>query len=256
MDDRRLGAAGPGVSPVGFGAFKIGRNQKTKYGHTYDLPSEREVGRLIEGLLEVGINYFDTAPAYGESELRLGRLLHAQRDQIVISTKVGERFENGESSYDFSRTAIEASVDKSLQHLQTDVLDVVFLHSPGNDLQLLMQTDAVDTLRDLRTAGKIKAIGLSAKTVEGAQAALEWADVLMVEYHLQDLSQTPVIAAAAAQGIGVVVKKGLAAGHLPIADAMRFVLANPGVSSLVIGSLSLDHMRDNFRLAKEVIASI
>ncbi len=252
MVQRRLGLGGPLVSPVGFGAFKIGRNQKIKYDQAYELPDEAEVTRLLNGLLDVGINYFDTAPAYGLSEERLGSAIGHRRSEFRLSTKVGETFERGESRYDFSRVAIESSVVRSLKRLRTDVLDVVFLHSPGDDLAILNRTDAVATLTRLRESGAVKAIGLSAKSPEGAHAAIDWANVVMVEYHQGDRSQEAAIAAATAAGVGVVVKKGLAAGSLPASDAIRFVLANPGVSSMVIGSLSRAHMEDNLRTAFDV----
>ena len=100
-------------------------------------------------------------------------------------------------------------------------------------------------LTRLAGTGDIRAIGLSGKTVAGAREALTWADVLMVEYHLDDESQAPVIAEAHARGIGVVVKKGLASGRLPAAGALRFVLSNPHVASVVVGGLNLDHIREN-----------
>jgi aryl-alcohol dehydrogenase-like predicted oxidoreductase len=251
MGERRIGSGGPLVSPIGFGAFKIGRNQKTKYGQAYDLPSDAEVSRLLGELLDAGINYFDTAPAYGTSEERLGAAIGHRRNEFTLSTKVGETFTDGASSYDFSREAIEASIVRSLRRLRTDVLDIVLLHSPGDDLEILNVTDAVPTLIGLRESGVVKAIGLSAKTPEGALAAIDWADVLMLEYHLDDRSHEAAIAAAARAGLGVIVKKGLSAGHLPAEEAIRFVLANPGVSTMVVGSLSLDHMRANLAAAQQ-----
>jgi aryl-alcohol dehydrogenase-like predicted oxidoreductase len=252
MDTRLLGRDGPPISAIGFGAFKIGRNQKVKYDSSYELPSEAESTRLLQSLVDLGINYFDTAPAYGLSEARLGVALGPLGDQIVISTKVGEIFEAGQSRYDFSAAVIEASVNQSRRRLRRDCLDVVLLHSPGDDLALMRDSDAVPTLERLRKAGAVRRIGLSAKTVEGAHAALDWADVLMVEYHLQDRSQQPVIEAAHAAGLGVIVKKGLSAGHLPAGESIRFVLGNTGVSSLVIGSLSLAHMQANLEAAETV----
>jgi aryl-alcohol dehydrogenase-like predicted oxidoreductase len=249
MDARRLGASGPKVSPIGFGAFKIGRNQKTKYGQAYNLPDAAEVSRLLNALLDIGITYFDTAPAYGLSEERLGAAIGHRRREFTLSTKAGEIFENGTSTYDFSPTAIKASVARSLKRLQTDVLDVLFLHSPGDDLAILNDTDAVPTLLRLRESGAVKAIGLSAKTPQGALAALDWADAIMVEYHLDDRSHEAVIAAAAELGKGVVIKKGLAAGHLPADEAIQFVLSNSAVSTMIVGSLSLEHMQANLKAA-------
>jgi len=90
---RPLGRTGFAISPIGFGAFKIGRNQKTKYSAAYDLPSDEQVAELLDGLLALGINYIDTAPAYGTSEERIGRAIAGRRAEFVLATKVGETFE-------------------------------------------------------------------------------------------------------------------------------------------------------------------
>jgi aryl-alcohol dehydrogenase-like predicted oxidoreductase len=246
---RRLGRSGLTVSPVGFGAFKIGRNEGIKYPRGYDLPDERAVERLVGSVLDLGINYIDTAPAYGLSEQRLGRALAGRRGACVVSTKVGETFAEGRSVYDFSAAAVRASVERSLRRLARDVLDLVFVHAAGDDLAVVRESDAVPALEALRSAGLVRAIGLSAKTVEGARAALEWADAIMVEYHLDDRRAAPVIAEAAGADVGVVVKKGLASGRLDPEPAVRFVLDTPGVGSLVVGSLSIDHLRDHVRVA-------
>jgi aryl-alcohol dehydrogenase-like predicted oxidoreductase len=247
---RRLGGSGLTVSPIGFGAFKIGRNEGIKYPQGYDLPDEAASTRLLNAVLDLGINYVDTAPAYGLSEERIGRALSQRRGEYVLSTKVGENRAGGRSTYDFSSEALRASVERSLRRLGTDALDLVFIHSDGNDLAILDRSDAVPTLQTLRSEGLVRAIGLSARTVEGARAALAWADALMLEYHLDDRSAADVIPQASAAGVGVVIKKGLAAGRLDPGEAVRFVLDTPGVASLVVGSLNLDHLKDNVRVAE------
>ena len=252
---RPLGRTGFAISPIGFGAFKIGRNQKTKYSAAYDLPSDEQVAELLDGLLALGINYIDTAPAYGTSEERIGRAIAGRRAEFVLATKVGETFEAGASSYDFSGPAIRRSVERSLERLRTPTIDVLLLHSDGRDEWIQAQTDAVPTMRELKQQGLVRAIGLSGKTIDGARQALAWADVLMVEYHLRDRSHESVIAEAAARGVGVVVKKGLASGELPADEAIRFVLDNPHVTSLVVGGLSLDHFRRDLAAAAERAAN-
>lgn len=253
MQTRALGQTGLSVGPLGFGAFKIGRNQKAKYPAQYKLPDDAEVERLLGGLLDMGVRYIDTAPAYGISEERIGRAIGHRRGEFVLSTKVGETFEDGCSTYDFSAAGVRSSVERSLKRLRTDVLDVVFIHSDGRDLEILNETAAVETLADLKANGLIRAIGLSGKTVEGARAASAWADVLMVEYHLQDASHADVMAEAADKGIGIVVKKGLSSGHLPPGEAIRFVLGNRHVDSLIVGGLNLDHMRANAAVAAQAV---
>lgn len=251
MVRRRLGQTQLHVTPIGFGAFKIGRNQGIKYPNAYDLPDHDQAHKLLHALLDMGINYIDTAPAYGLSEQRIGQALSHRRDEFVLSTKVGETFQQGQSQYDFSGEGVRHSVMRSLKRLHTSYLDIVFIHSDGRDQYILDHTDAVPTLLKLRDEGLTRAIGLSGKTPEGALAALEWADVIMVPYHRDDITHDQVIQQAAAKNLGVVVKKGLASGHLPPAQAIEFVLAHPGVDSLVIGGLNIEHMHENFRVAQQ-----
>jgi len=237
------------VPPLGFGAFKIGRNQGIKYPQGYELPDDAAVERLLNGVLDLGCTLIDTAPAYGLSEERIGRAIGHRRNEFVMSTKVGETFTDGVSIFDFTRDGVEASLQRSLQRLRTDVLDVVFVHSSGDDEHVLRETDVVPVLTEWKMAGRIRAIGLSGKTIAGARLALEWADVVMVEYHLDDRSHADVITEAAERGVGVFVKKGLASGKLPAEAALRFVLSHPGVTSMIVGGLSLEHFAANWRMA-------
>ncbi len=245
-----LSRAGPAIGPLGFGAFKIGRNQQTKYGSHYDLPDEATAARLLNQVLDLGIDYIDTAPAYGLSEERIGRAIAHRRGSFALSTKVGEIFEEGRSRFDFSRAGVTSSLRQSLAKLQTDAVDMVFIHANGCDMEILEQTDAVATLFDLKRQGLTAGIGLSAKTVAAASAALAWADAIMVEYHIRDLSFAPVIATAAAAGVTVIVKKALSSGSLPAEESLRFVLDNVGVSSAVVGSLNVEHLRANLQAAR------
>jgi len=252
VDLRPLGSTGLRVSPIAFGAFKIGRNVGIKYPRAYDLPSDAEVDRLLNGVLDLGINLIDTAPAYGTSEEQIGRAIAHRRGEFVISTKVGERFDDGRSTFDFSMTAVNASVDQSLRRLRTDRLDIVLVHSHGRDLEVLTQTDVVEALLARKAAGDIGAAGFSGKTVEGERAASQWADVLMIEYNLEDRTHEGAVAHAASHGTGVLIKKGLGSGSLDAAHSIDFILSNPHVDALVIGGLNLAHIESNVRIAEGV----
>lgn len=247
MDDLRRR-----ISPVGFGAFKIGRNQGIKYEHAYQLPDDAAAERLLNGILDLGVTYVDTAPAYGLSEERIGRFLSHRRAEFVLSTKVGEHYENGEATFDFSPRGIRNSIEQSLRRLRTDVLDIVFIHAPRGDLAVIEEADTVGALLAERERGLIRAVGFSGYTGAAFLKAIVWADALMLEYHPDDRSLEPVIAEAAAKSKMVIVKKGLASGRIAGVQAIRFALANPGVTSLVIGSLSLPHMAENVTIARAV----
>lgn len=252
MVRRELGTTGLELTPIGFGAFKIGRNQGIKYPSGYDLPSDAEAHRILNDMLDLGIHYIDTAPAYGLSEQRIGDHVAERKREFVLSTKVGERFEDGRSAYDYSESSVLDSIARSRERMKLDVLDVVFVHSNGEDIRILRETDVVPTLMRLREEGTIRAIGFSGKTVEGAREALVWADAIMVEYNLENRGHEEVIEEAEAREVGVVVKKGLGSGHLNPHASIEFVLSNPGVTSLVIGGLNVDHMRANVEFADRV----
>ena len=250
MVRRKLGKTGLEVSPIGFGAFKIGRNEKIKYAQNYPLPTEEEAGKLLNGVLDLGINLIDTAPAYGLSEERIGKLLAARRGEFVLSTKVGETFEGGQSIYDFSAVGIAKNVERSLKRLKTDRFDFLFLHSDGRDLEI--QQEAAAVMQRIKKEGKTRFIGMSGKTVDGARAALKWADAVMVEYHPNDPSHEKVIEDAAKAGVAILVKKPLASGKLPASLAIPFILKHPQVGSLVIGGLNLAHIQENLKIASGV----
>jgi aryl-alcohol dehydrogenase-like predicted oxidoreductase len=245
---RQLGKTDLLLTPIGFGAFKIGRNLGIKYAHGYDLPTDDESERLLRAIVDdLGLNYIDTAPAYGVSEERVGRAMGPRRD-VVISTKVGERFEHGKSSFDFSETAVRASIARSRKRLHRETLDLVFVHSSGEDERIQQSTDVISTLQDLKQRGEVRWIGFSGKTMAGAKKALGWADALMVEFNQHDRSQQPVIDEARSMKLGVVVKKPLASGDLPAPEAIGFIL-NSGVDHMVIGGLNLEHLRSNVEIA-------
>lgn len=244
MQKRGLGETGIQVSVLGLGTVKFGRNQQVKYKAAFSLPSDKEIDALLKTASELGINLLDTAPAYGTSEERLGKLL-TNRHDWVISTKVGELFENGQSQFDFSADAIWQSIERSLTRLKTDYLDVVLVHSNGDDLHLINHDRVFDTLEQLKQAGKLRAYGMSTKTVAGGLMTIDQADVAMVTFNAAYHDEREVIAAAARRGKGILVKKAIASGHLPATSSIQLVVNEPGVSSVVIGTLSPIHLREN-----------
>lgn len=254
MIRRPLGSTGLVVSPIGLGTVKLGRTQKLRYAQPFELPSEDEAAAVLNGALDAGINLIDTAPAYGLAEQRIGRHLADRREEFVLTTKAGERFDeaSGTSRFDFSSAGLTASVEQSLAALRTDRVDAVLLHSDGRDLEA-MHDDAVAALQNLKQQGKARCIGLSGKTVEGSVAALRWADVLMVEFHADDVSQRAVMQQAKRRGVGVMVKKGLASGRHDPAEAVAFLMAEASVDTAVVGTRRLAHLVTNAQAAERAL---
>lgn len=248
---RRFAALGREVAPIAFGSFKLGRNEGIKYAQGYALPSMAESRTLLHAVCDLGIDIIDTAPAYGLAESRIGQALMARRDAVVIATKVGERFANGRSEYDFSRSAVARSVAESMQRLCTDRLDVVHVHSDGSDLAILRDGGAIGALEDAQSRGHVGVIGFSPKTAEGAMACLGDARIrsMMLEYHPRDPSMSGVMDRCLSNEVAVLVKKPLASGAIAPSEAIPFVLAHPAVTAAVVGSLRLEHLREISRIA-------
>ncbi|MCH2141796.1 MAG: aldo/keto reductase [Phycisphaerales bacterium] len=244
MEYRSLGRTGLTTSALGWGTVKLGRNIDVKYPASFDLPSDQEACDIVLAMLDLGITLIDTAPAYGLSESRLGIALANRRQEVVLSSKVGEQFQDGRSHFDFTGAAARRSVEASLRRLGTDHLDILLIHSDGRDEWIQRETDLIETLKSIKAEGKTRAIGLSGKTPEGAGLALAWADVLMCPWHPLDRSHESVMASARSTGLGVLAKKVLASGHA--ADPQSALKESMShADAAVIGSLSPTRMHAN-----------
>ena len=244
---RALGTTGIEVSVIGLGTVKLGRNAALSVA-PFEIPSLEDARALLDRALELGVNLLDTAPAYGESEARLGALLDGTRDRWVLCTKAGETFDGRRSRHDFTADGIRRSVEASLRRLRTDYLDIVLVHSDGRDVEILRQGGALEALDALKRAGKIRATGFSHKTEEGGRLALTRCDVLMSPLSFADRRQLDVIREAGAGGVGVLVKKALDGGVAPLAS-LRYVAERDGVSSIVVGTVDPAHLEADIAAA-------
>jgi aryl-alcohol dehydrogenase-like predicted oxidoreductase len=256
---RALGQTGIQVSCLGLGTVKFGRTQNLKYPTAFELPDDASLRRLLDCARESGINLLDTAPAYGISEERLGELLKFSRQDWILSTKAGEEFQvnpatgEAKSHFDFSAKHLRMSVERSLRRLRTDYLDLVLLHSDGEDMQLLTQTDAVETLEKLKQEGWIRAHGASTKTVEGGKLAAKLLDAVMLTYNIQQPEELTVIEACERLQKGVLLKKVFASGQdNSIESALQFALAPKAVSSALVGTINPEHLMENVESALKV----
>jgi aryl-alcohol dehydrogenase-like predicted oxidoreductase len=259
---RSLGNTGLEVSAIGLGTVKLGRNRGVKYPGNFALPDDRSAASLLAQAMELGINLIDTAPAYGSSEERLGKLLAGQRQHWVICSKVGEEFEDGQSHFDFSPQHIRHSVQRSLRRLNSDVIDILLIHSDGNDLQIIEQTDTLEVLSQLKSEGLIRSYGMSTKTVAGGLAAARECDLVMLTYNPMQPEELPVLECCKKLQCGALVKKTLASGHLatndsvatdPVQASMDLVLGHPGTSAAIVGTITPAHLLANVEAARRAL---
>jgi aryl-alcohol dehydrogenase-like predicted oxidoreductase len=221
MDYVKLGRTGLDVSPIAIGAMTYGEPDR---GHPVWSLTEQDSRPLIRHALEAGINFFDTANMYsqGSSEEILGRALRdfADRDEVVIATKLRHPMRPGPNGKGLSRKAIMAEVEHSLRRLGTDYIDLYQIHrnDPGTPLE-----ETLRALDDLVRAGKVRYLGASSmpawefSKALHTQAAHGWARFVSMQDHYNLLAreeEREMLPLCADEGVGVMVWSPLARGRL------------------------------------------
>lgn len=221
MDTIKLGTTGLDVSPIAIGAMTYG---DPKRGHpVWSLPEE-ESRPLIRHAIEQGINFFDTANMYsqGSSEEILGRALKdfANRDDVVIATKLRHPMRPGPNGKGLSRKAIMTEIDHSLRRLGTDYVDLYQIHR--ND-PLTPLEETLEALNDLVKAGKVRYLGASSMHAWEFSKALHmqkargWARFVSMQDHYNLLAreeEREMLPLCKDEGVGTIVWSPLARGRL------------------------------------------
>lgn len=198
MERRTLGRTGMQVSILGFGGAEIG------YGHA----AQATVDRLLGEALDAGLNVIDTAECYLDSETLIGHAVAHRRQDCYLLTKCGHA--SGLDLPDWDPRLLVPSIERSLQRLRTDYLDVVQLHSCAADV--LRRGEVIDALQRAREAGKTRYLGYSGDG-EAARYAITCGvfDTLQTSVNIADQEAIEVtLLLAHARGIGVIAKRPLA----------------------------------------------
>jgi aryl-alcohol dehydrogenase-like predicted oxidoreductase len=268
---RTLGRTGINVTALGYGAMELrgaprGREITPEQAQT-----------VLGSVLDSGINYIDTSIDYGQSEELIGRFAAGRRTEFTLATKCGcvvgkPSAPAGERNpHIFTRENILAGIDQSLARLKTDYVDVLQFHaSPSRET--LEEHDAIQTVLDLKRAGKVRFIGMSA-TLPNLEdhIAMGVFDVFQIPYSALQREHEEVISRAAKAGAGIIIRGGVArggpaddkqqanaldlwqkAGLDDLLDGMtrmefmlRFTLTHPDLHTTIVGTINPQHLQAN-----------
>lgn len=208
MNYRELGRTGWKVSEVSFGAWAIG----SAWGATDDRESIAALHRAID----LGVNFIDTADVYGDghSERLIAQVLKARSETVRVATKAGRRL-NPHVADGYTAENLTRFVERSLQNLDTDALDLVQLHCPPTEVYY--RPEVFGALDDLVQAGKIRHYGVSVEKVEEALKAIEYPNVKTVQIIFNMFRHRPAelfFREAQTRQVGILARVPLASGLL------------------------------------------
>lgn len=208
MNRRKYGITGKSVSEIGFGAWQLGNKQD------WQAMEDHEAVALVHEALDRGMNFFDTAPGYGDgaSETLLGVALNGRRAEAVINTKISH---GPDAATGFEPQRIRSSIEDSLQRLQTDYLDSVLLHNPPFDV-LDGKYGHYEELDKLKAEGKILTYGVSVDTAAEMLEVMNHTNIGVMEVMFNIFYQETAEAfkLAREKNIALIIKVPLDSGWL------------------------------------------
>jgi aryl-alcohol dehydrogenase-like predicted oxidoreductase len=282
---RRLGRTGADVTILGYGAMEL---RGVPRGPAV---ADEDAGRVLNAVLDGGINLIDTSVDYGKSEELIGRYIGHRRDEYFLASKCGCLLDPPADApppypHDYRPQNVRADVEQSLRRLGTDRLDLVQVHMSPSRAQLEAD-QTVPTLAALQAEGKVRFIGMSGILPHlPDHIAMGVFDVFQIPYSGLQREHEDLITAAAQAGAGTLIRGGAARGA-PAADknwrrgpiglaegegqrrwesagledlldgmtpmefTLRFTLSHPDLSSTIVGTASLDHLNGNLAVAQQ-----
>ena len=285
IETRQLGRTGSDVTILGYGAMEL-RGQPRG-----PAIADEDAGRLLNAVLDSGINLVDTSVDYGRSEELIGRYIGHRRDEYFLASKCGCPLRQPADApppypHDYSPANVRADVEQSLRRLGTDRLDLVQVHMSPSQEQLTAD-DTVATLQALRDEGKLRFIGMSGTLPNlPDHIAMGVFDVFQIPYSAIQREHEELISRAAGAGAGTLIRGGVARGapaedknwgmgpiglaagegqrrweSSEVADLLdgmsrmefmlRFTLSHPGLSTTIVGTANLDHLKANVAVAEK-----
>lgn len=252
------------VSRIGLGGYPFSGVNRARDWDPYSATGRLTVLATIHRALDLGINYIDTAPGYGDghSERLIGEVMRTRRDECVVATKVGWK--------GLDRVAVKESVRGSLERLGTSYVDVAQFHGgmySEEDYTHIVHGGPLEALRELRQSGEIRFIGLTAEEPWTARPFLASGEFQVVQLAYNLIYQSAALHAldeARQRGIGVVTMRTMTSGILqrilqslapewpqvrdPYEVCLDFVLSDPRVHVALVGMRWPEEVEHNVRL--------
>jgi aryl-alcohol dehydrogenase-like predicted oxidoreductase len=276
LQKRKLGRTDLSVTTLGYGAMEL---RGAPRGPEL---SDDEAERLLNGVLDAGINFIDTSIDYGRSEERIGRFIAHRRDEYYLASKCGCVVGGAQGEHVHTAANIRHGIENSLRLLKTDYLDLVQFHR-SLTLQEFEAQGALDEVLTLKSEGKVRFIGVSG-VLPNLEQQIESGvfDAFQIPYSALQREHEDVIGRAAAAGAGTIIRGGVARGApddwqrtyymVPsetlqdrwqaanldellegssrVDFTLRFTLSHPGLHTTIVGTRSLEHLQANVRTAK------
>jgi aryl-alcohol dehydrogenase-like predicted oxidoreductase len=282
---RPLGRTGTDVTILSYGAMELRGLPRAP------ALSDDEANRLLNAVLDAGINLIDTSVDYGTSEELIGKHISHRRDEYFLASKCGCPLNpppdvSGPYEHDYSPANVRAGIERSLRRLGTDRLDLVQVHMSPSKAKL-EENSVVETLQALRDQGKVRFTGMSGILPNlPDHIAMGVFDVFQIPYSAVQREHEDLITAAADSGAGTLIRGGVARGAAaqdknwrsgplglpegtgqqrwqssgiddlldgmsPMEFMLRFTLSHPALSTTIVGTSNVDHLRGNVAIAEK-----
>lgn len=274
MIKKTLGKTGLEVTQLGYGAMEI-RGPKVWGGREV---SDEQSERILNAVLDAGINFIDTAVDYGLSEERIGKYISSRRDEYYLATKCGcdpkDVGDKWETPHTWTRDNLLRNIGGSLERMKTDHVDILQMHNPLPEQ--VAEGELIDVLKDIQSQGMARFIGISTTLPHLPEyAAMGVFDTFQIPYSCLDPTHHEAISIAAASGAGIIIRGGIGRGG-PQSDVaisewvdiwkrakldeltgemspselvLRYTLAHPNCHTTIVGTLNPDHLAGNVSAA-------
>jgi aryl-alcohol dehydrogenase-like predicted oxidoreductase len=277
LPTRKLGNTGFEATILGFGAMEL------RGGNRGPAISDEEAEKVLNAVLDSGINFIDTSIDYGRSEELIGKYISDRRNEYFLASKCGCVPGGQQGEHVHTAANIRHGVENSLRLLKTDHLDLVQFHRSLTKDEF-EKDGALQEAMKLKAEGKVRFVGVSG-TLPNLVEQIDMGvfDAFQIPYSALQREHEDVIAKAAQTGHGTIIRGGVARGaptdwnrvyYMVPAETMkdrweeakldelldgmtrmeftlRFTLSHPGLSTTIVGTRNPDHLRDNIEAAKK-----